>query len=406
MPSFVYEARDSDGRPQEGALQASSATAAVDELRGRGWLVLDVRDDSSARPEEGIVSLISPARWLPARSLDVELSLRQMAMMLQGGLTLLTALREVAQNAERAAMGRTWREVSERIQEGASLADAMSHHRRFSPMVVHLARMGEETGELASALTRAAKIMEHRRLLRTSILTALAYPTLVLVAAIGVSGFMALSVIPKLERFLSTIGRRLPAMTQMLLDISRGAQEYAPHVALGLAVFVAVGVALCWWPPGRLWMDRLVLRVPLAGAIVRLAGTAWFATALAALLQSGITLLEGLRTVERLQRNRFLALQVAGARQAVIRGGNLAAPLKTRHAFMPLLSSMVAVGEAAGTLDEVLEEVARFYESQLQATIRRSSIIIEPIIIVAVGGIVGFVYIAFFVALFAAGGGG
>jgi type IV pilus assembly protein PilC len=341
---------------------------------------------------------------LPVRSLDVELSLRQMAVMLRSGLTLLDTLITVADQAQRPAMARIWRDVAGQIQEGASLADAMSRHARFSAMVVELVRVGGVTGHLEPVLTRAAEALERRRQLQTSMLTALAYPTIVLLAAFGVTGFMVLSVIPKLEKFLSTIGRRLPPMTQLLMDITHGIQTYLPYgLALG-AVLAAAVIGGCFWPPSRIVIDRLVLRIPLVGTIFRLAGTVAFAGNLGALLHSGIRILEGLRTVERLQRNQFLALQIAQAREAVMHGTNLAAPLATPHAFMPMLSRMVAVGESAGTLDEVLAEVARFYESQLQSTIRRLSVIVEPVIIIVVGGIVGFVYISFFMALFAAGG--
>jgi type II secretory pathway component PulF len=324
--------------------------------------------------------------------------------MLRSGLTLLNALTTVAEQADRAAMRRIWTDVGSRIQEGASLADAMGRHPRFAPLVVQLVRVGEQTGHLEPVFVRAADALEHRRHLRTSLLTALAYPTVVVLAAIGVAGFMTFFVIPKLERFLSTIGRRLPTITQWLLEVSRFTQAYALYALLGLAVLVAVVIALYFWPPGRLWIDRLILRVPLVGKMLRLAGTVAFANGLSALLRSGITVLEGLRTIERLLSNRYLGTQVAGAREAVLHGGNLADPLGRPHGFMPLLSRMVAVGESAGTLDEVLDETARFYEAQLRSTIRQFSVIVEPIIIIVVGGIVGFVYIAFFMALFAAGG--
>ena len=404
MPSFAFTARDAGGKPQQGSVDAASSSAAVDELRTRGWLVLNIHEDAPQQTEESLLATLSPSRWLPARSIDVELSLRQMAVMLRSGLTLLNALAAVAEQAERATMGRTWIAVAGQIQEGTSLANALGQHRRFSPMLVQLVRVGEETGELESVLTRAANILERRRQMLTSLLTALAYPTIVLVSAIGVTGFMALSVIPKLEKFLSTIGRRLPPMTQLLMDISREIRIHTPHVLLGVAAVSAAMVALYLWSPGRLWIDRLLLRIPLVGVLFRLAGTVSFASGLSALLHSGITLLEGLRTVERLQENRYLVRQVIAARDSVMRGDNLAPPLATKHAFMPMLSRMVAVGESAGTLDEVLDEVAKFYEAQLQSTIRRFSVIVEPAIILVVGGIVGFVYISFFMALFAAGG--
>ncbi len=373
MPTFTYQARDPAGRARQGSLDATSSAAVVDDLRGRGWLVLDIGEAvGGAGPEAGRISL-RPAHWLPARTLDVELSLRQMAVMLRSGLTLLDSLITVADQAQRPAMTRIWRDVAGQIQEGASLADAMSRHSRFSSMVVELVRVGGATGHLEPVLLRAAETLERRRQLRTSMLTALAYPAVVLLAAIGVTAFMVLNVLPKLEKFLSTIGRRLPPMTQMLMDITHAIQAYLPH---GLAAIAVLGAA----------------------AIAGYCGN------LGALLESGIRILEGLRTVERLQRNQFLALQIAQARDAVMHGTDLASALATRYTFMPMLSRMIAVGESAGTLDEVLAEVARFYEAELQSTIRRLSVIVEPLIIVVVGGILGFVYISFFMALFAAGG--
>lgn len=404
MASFIFKARDPGGRTQQGTLAAASAGAAVNLLRQRGWLVLDVRDDAPP-PSAGLwLHKLAPHYWLPPRSVDVEFSLRQQAVMLRSGITLLGALNLVAEQASRASMGRIWSNVAARIQEGASLADAMSHHRRFSPMVVQMVRVGEQTGHLEPVLTRAAEALENGRRLRFSVLTALTYPAIVLVAALGVTGFMVFNVIPKLEKFLSIIGRKLPAMTQMLLDISRTVTAYALPVAAGMVVVVAVTIACYMWPPGRMRIDRGLLGVPLLGKLFRLAATVSFASGLAVLLQSGITLLEGLRTAERLQRNRHLAALVAAARDVIMHGGTLADPLSTPRGFMPMLSRMVAVGEQAGTLDEVLLEVARFYEAQLQGAIRSLSVIIEPLIIVIVGGIVGFVYIAFFMALFAAGG--
>jgi type IV pilus assembly protein PilC len=381
-----------------------SVAAVVHDIRGRGWLVLDIRVDTPVAAPRSALAAMSPNQWLPAGAVDVELSLRQMAVMLRSGLTLLNALNTVAEQARRPAMQRIWSDVAGRIQEGSGLGEAMSQHARFSPMVVQLVRVGEQTGQLEPVLVRAADSLEHHRRLRTTVLTALAYPAIVLTAAIGVTAFMAFSVIPKLERFLTTIGRRLPAMTQLLLEISRGVQTYAPYALLGLIVAMVLGIAAYRWPPGRMGIDRMLLRVPLAGKLFCLAGTVAFANGLGSLLRSGITLLEGLRTAERLQRNHYLAQQVAAARDAIMHGGDLATPLAAPHGFMPMLSRMVAVGESAGTLDEVLDEVAGFYETQLQSTIRQLSVIVEPAIIVVVGGIVGFVYISFFMALFAAGG--
>ena len=166
-------------------------------------------------------------------------------------------------------------------------------------------------------------------------LTALAYPAIVLVSAIGVTAFMVLNVIPKLEKFLSAIGRKLPAMTQLLLDISRTVDACIVPVLAGAVVLAVALVALYLWPPGRMRIDRWLLRVPLLGTLLRLSGTVSFASGLAVLLQSGITLLEGLRTAERLQRNRQLAAQVAAARDVIMHGGTLAVPLSAPRGSCP-----------------------------------------------------------------------
>jgi type IV pilus assembly protein PilC len=405
VPTFHYAARDRAGRPQQGTQEAPSPAALVTALRDRGWLVLDVHPAASDDGSLVIADLVNPIAWLPPRSIDVELSLQQIAVMLRSGITLLAALETTAEHARRLRMQRIWKTVARRIQEGSSLADAMAEHRCFPHLAVQLVRVGEQTGNLEQVISRSAESLERRRMLRTSLLTALTYPAIVLVAAIGVSTFMILGVIPKLQVFLTAMGRRLPPMTQMLIDFSTFIRVNGPPILIGL-VGVAVGMTLFYlWPPGRLILDRLLLRIPVVGRLLRLAATVLFARSLGVLIHSGITLVEGLRTVEQLHRNRYVSSLVAAARNAVLRGGSLAAPLAVRDAFMPMLSCMVAVGETAGTLDDVLEEVARFHEGQLQSAIRQFSAIIEPVIVIVVGAIVGFVYISFFMALFAAAGG-
>ncbi|MCS6852990.1 MAG: type II secretion system F family protein [Gemmataceae bacterium] len=404
MPSFAYEARDAAGRRQAGHAEADSAAALAGDLRRRGWLVLRV--EAAPKAAGGQRFRLNPFAWLPPRSLDVEVSFQQLAVMLRSGLSLLAALRTVAEQAQRPSMRRVWEAVSQRIQEGSDLAEALKQHRCFPHLCVQLVRIGEQTGNLETVLSRAADVLERRRTLITSVLTALAYPTVVLVASIGVAGYMVFGVIPKLAVFLNQLGRRLPAMTQLLVDLATTARAQALHVGIALLAAVLAGTLFYLWPPGRFLVDRWLLRVPVVGGIFRLAGTALLARSLGLLLASGVTLLDGLRTVESLFRNRYLAAKVSAARDAVMRGGTLADNLTDPTAFMPMLSRMVAVGESAGTLEEVLEENAQFHEQQLQRTIRWLSLLIEPAIIIVVGGVVGFVYISFFLALFAAGSGG
>jgi type IV pilus assembly protein PilC len=406
MPAFTFEARNGAGNRQQGTQDAPSAADVVHALRQRGWLVLSVKPASDASGNAiSWGELLNPLAWLPPRSLDVEWSLQQLAVMLRSGLTLLASLKIIAEYANRPKMRKAWEGVAERIQQGSSLADAMGEHRCFNFMVLQMIRVGELTGTLDQVVSRAADTLERRRLLRSQVLTALTYPAIVLVAAIGVSIFMMVSVIPKLRIFLTALGRKLPPITQALMDVSDFFQIYGPYMLIGIFALTILVTALYLWPPGRLRIDRYLLRAPILGNMLRLGATVQFAHGLSVMLQSGITLVEGLQTVEKMHGNRYLGGLVAEARAAILRGSSLAAPLAAPKAFMPMLGRMVAVGESAGTLQEVLMEVARFHESQLQATIRRFSVLIEPVIVVVVGSIVGFVYIAFFVAMFAVAGG-
>jgi type IV pilus assembly protein PilC len=232
------------------------------------------------------------------------------------------------------------------------------------------------------------------------------YPAIVFLLAIGLAVFMVVGVLPKLQVFLRAMGKKLPPMTQRLLDLSDWIQlNGLTTVIIAISLLIAL-VMIFLWPTGRAVIDALALRIPLLGKAFRTAGTALFATCFSALLSSGVTLIEALRVTERLMGNRRLASIVTTAREQVMQGEPLARHLGRPHGFMPMLPRMVAVGESSGTLDNVLDEVARFHEAQLERLIKRLTALIEPAVIVTVGSVVGYVYISFFMALFAATGPG
>ncbi len=404
MPSFLFSARDGSGRPQSGTLTAGSPGDVTAQLRSRGWIVLDVQS-ASAKSGLDLFARLNPAMWLPATSFDVEVGLQQIATMLRSGLTLMSAIKTASEQVRRPAMGEIWREVYARIEAGSSFTEALrAHPRHFPEYVVQLVKVGEASGQLEVVLNRAAEHLERGREMRVKLFNALMYPAIVLIMAVGVAIFMLVGIIPKLQKFLSARGRRLPAMTQMLLDFSTWFQLNGTYVLIGF-VGVVVGLVLMYKAPsGRMIIDRFLLRVPLIGKLFRLSATAMFARSLSLLLESGVTLLEGLQTVENLISNRALSSQIGMVRHVVLQGGTLAAPLIAKSSFMPMLGRMAAIGEETGTLDPVLKEVANFHEKQFDALVRRLSVLIEPAVIVVVGGVVGFVYIAFFLALFSLAG--
>jgi type II secretory pathway component PulF len=403
MPNFRFHARDAQGTAQQGMMASPSMEMLTSDLRGRGLLVLDIEPVEETKPSRGFS--LNPFSLLPPTSFDAEVGFRQLATMLHSGLSLLAGLRTVAEQARRPRATRAWEDVAERIEEGGTFFDALSAHPRlFSPHVLQLVRVGEYAGTLEASLTRAAEHLERTRQLRLIVLNALAYPLIVLLLAIGVAGFMVLSVIPKIQKFLN--GRKLPGITQLLVDISNFLTIYLPYILLGIVVVLVALFVIYRWPPGRLAIDRILLRLPIVGGIFRLSGTAVFSRGLGILLESGVTLVDSLKTAEHLVGNRAIRVRIASAREAVLRGESLAGGLAGGREFLPMLGRMIAVGETSGTLAPVLSEVAKFHENQLLIAIRRMSVLVEPVIIVLVGGIVGFVYTAFFIAIFSLASGG
>lgn len=402
MPLFIYNVCDASGSRLSGELESASSAAAAAELRGRGLTVIGLKEAQPPARSRGW----TPSELLWIRSLDIEISLYQLATLLRSGLTLLSALRLVAEQSERGRLRRVWEDVVITIENGRTFADALAQHPCFNRLVVQLVSVGEQTGHLGPVLERAAMALEKKRTLRAGLLTTLMYPAIVFLLAIGLAVYMVIGVLPKLQVFLRAMGKKLPPMTQRLLDISDWIQINGVSTVIITATLITALVMLFLWPPGRAFIDALALRIPLVGKALRTAGTALFATSFSALLSSGVTLIEALRVTERLMGNRRLADIVTTAREQVMQGEPLARHLDRPYGFMSMLPRMIAVGESSGTLDNVLDEVARFHEAQLERLIKRLTALIEPAVIVTVGTVVGYVYISFFMALFAATGPG
>ncbi|MCG3135673.1 MAG: Type II secretion system protein F [Planctomycetes bacterium] len=401
MPRFSYRAVDAEGHRSDGIVDGETERDAIERLRDRQLVPLRVAPAEPGAAQAGVRSAFRRRR---PRPVDLEVSLRQIALMLRSGVTLLDALRLAAEHAGSPALEELWRAASARVRSGASFSEALSESDAVPTVAVAMTSVGERTGDLDDALDRAAAAMERRRLLLTSVRTALLYPAIVVVLAIGVVAYMLVGLVPKVRSFLAGFGRTLPPLTQALVDASEFVER---HWMTGL-VLAAAALAALWLvrasPPGRLATDRAALRVPIAGHTVRLAATAGAARTLSTLLASGVRLTEALLVLERLHSNRWLASRVAAARARVVDGSALAPALAAQGGFLPLLSGMAAIGESSGALDTVLDRTAAFHEARLESHVKRLGSLIEPAIVIVVGGIVGFVYLACFMAIYAVAG--
>lgn len=405
MPQYAFVARNRTGEIERGFIEAATDALVLARLRDSGLMPsrIELAAASTRRELPERRTLIE--HLLRPRAIDVETGLQQIAFMLRSGLPLLSALETAADQAPRRSMARVWSEVSDRVQSGTSLSTALSEQSCIPELVISMTSVGERTGDLSVVLLRAASSMERRRVMRTNLATAMTYPAIVVVLSVSVVAYMMAVLMPKLSRFLAGFGRRLPPITQALVDISSFAERWWRHGLIGVLVLVLAFLAIRAWPPGRLAIDRVTLRLPLLGSLQRLAATASFSRHLGLLLTSGVRLTDALSVVEPLLFNRWLSTRVALVRERVLQGAGLSAPLEATRAFEPMLARMTAVGESSGTLDEVLQHVAEHHDSRLQAVIRRLGVLIEPAIVVVLGGLVGFIYLAFFLAIYAIAGG-
>ena len=403
MPTFNFVARDDAGQTRTGTIEAASASVVASQLRTRGWIVVTLEEQFADLVDDADRSALLRGLFAP-RGVAVELSLRQLAVMLRGGVSLLSAMQTIATQSDSRAIRRSYASLIETVQAGRPLSEAIESQIGFPDFIAQLVRVGEQTGIQETVLVRAADMMRTRRETVREIGTALLYPLLVLSSALLATGFIATNLLPKLTALLESLGRPLPAITQSLITATNFFNEWIAQIVL-VMILLAIAISLTWVSPsGRMLIERLSLRIPVIGRIFRISGTLTFSQSLSVLLRSGVSVLEALITVQEMHSSSYFASIVQRCRDAVIRGQDLANTLRVPGAFMPLLATMTAVGEESGTLDEVLNEVSDFHRSQLSSMIKTLSALVTPVIILVVGSIVGYVYIAFFVGLFSVAG--
>lgn len=403
MAVFSYVARDRGGHQNADSIESDSRDAAVLALRQQGLLVLQIDEIKNGQTQENSFSL-NPLQYRTIRIFDIERAFHELAVMLRSGISVLDAL-EMIRKHSRIGCRKTWQNIIERIEQGGSLTDAVKEQKVFPELTVQLIAVGEETGMLHTVLDQAAEELQSTRKLKKQIITALRYPFFTLLVAIGVVIFMLTSIIPEIKKLLAIMGRPMPPITKALIDTSDWFVNNGLTISIASALCAAVFILLYNWPPSRYWIDRGALQVPVFGHIFRLSGTVLFARAMGLLLRSGVMIDDALTIMERLHGNKFMASRVAIAKERILQGSTLAEPLETNPVFMPLMLQMIRVGENSGTLDEILVEMTEYHDELLQQAIAKMTGMIAPVMTILVGGIVGFVYAAFLVAMFSAAGG-
>lgn len=401
MAKFNYTAINAAGKEHKGTMQAIDSTLATAALREQGLFVVKINEQGSKSglglSDGSVVDWINHNRSVPRR--DLIFFFKQLSFMLRAGLPVVQAL----QLSELQSNGRLRLVIKQMIvdlENGSPLSKAMEKHKDVFPVIaVNLMLAGESTGGLDQVANRLATHLEKKAALRSQTINAMIYPSVVVVAAIGVVIFLVWKIIPQFAKFLLGRGKKLPPSTQFLIDASDFALKYGMYMFGGFIFIVLALILFYQTPQGRLAMDSAILKVPVIGPLLRFGAMAEFNWSLSMMLRSGVTAYESLKICGNVIANRLISNKLFYAANQILTGKELSASIRGK-AIPDLVTQMTAVGEKTGTLDQVLHELGVFYEERLQVGVKRMSAMIEPMMILVIGGIVGFVYYAFFQALF------
>jgi type IV pilus assembly protein PilC len=396
MITFSYQARDASGRIISGIQDALNEDNAVTSLMSRGLMVLSLQKKA--------ISARSRKRTWSVKETDLVLCTRQLATMIEAGISLvqaLTALYEQADPRRQRSLRHIISDVTTRVQGGETFNEAIAKHPRvFNRLFVSMVKAGETGGLLAEILDRLAGFLEASARLRKKVKSAMTYPVIVICIAFCITTFLLVRVVPIFGEIFADFGAKLPAPTQFLIDLSnfiRG-EWYFLILGLGGAIF---GVrAFLRSKRGKQWSDRWKLKLPVVGPLSLKIAMSRFARTFAQLIRSGVPILEVLDIVGGAAGNYVIEKSIKSVSEDVEKGDNLSTALSRKPIFPPMLLRMVAAGEATGKIDTMLEKMADFWDEEIEAMLDALTSLIEPLLIVFLGLVVGGIVIAMFLPIF------
>lgn len=396
--TFAYRVRDGAGAILRGTLEADSVPLVVARLRELGYTPLSVDRRAAANLQTNV-----KIPWLGSRIKAEALATftRQFATMIESGLTLIRAVTVLADQTESEKLGEVLRAVRQDIEQGSSLSVALARHPRAFPRIyVAMVRAGEIGGGLDGVLVRLADTLEKQVALNRKIKSAMAYPVGVLCLVVLILSAMLVFIVPQFKSMYSSLGGTLPLPTRLLISISNAAAYLIP---LGLLAVGVVTFMIRRWirtPAGRNVWDSLKLRVPLFGKLVHQTALARMGRTMSSLTRSGVPLLETLEVTKETCGNAILATALSDVQDGVRTGSGIAQRLENHPIVPPMVTQMVSVGEESGAVDTMLEKVAAFYESRVEAMVNTLTSLLEPFLVVILGGVVGSMVICLYLPMF------
>jgi len=400
VPVYGYKGVTAAGRGTRGQLNAENLRGARSRLRREGIIVTELSEQAGAAAARapGAARLrLSSLRRIPP--LELSVMTRQAATLIGAGIPLVEGLAALTDQAENPRLKSVLGQVRDRVNEGASLADALTWSGAFSDLYVGMIRAGEAGGALETVLVRLADYLESQVRLRNKVTSILLYPAIMFCFAMLVVGVLVTVVLPQITELLTSLKQDLPFYTRWIIAGSNFARGWWWAVAAA-GLLAAIGLrAAVQTERGRMTWDRLRLSLPVVGRTVRLLSIARFSRTLATLLAGGLPIVRALDTAKHVANNTVLGRAIDAARDSITEGASLARPLRASGEFPPLVTHMIEVGEQSGELEAMLAKVADTYEEQVETTVSRLTALLEPFLILIMVGIVLVIILATLVPL-------
>jgi type IV pilus assembly protein PilC len=396
MPVFAYQGRTTQGSTA-GEIEATDRTAAVAELRRKAILVTSIKERAGGAARAGVRSRLGGK----VKDKEMAIFTRQFSTMVDAGLPLVQCLTILSEQSESKTLRAVTSKVAANVEAGSTLADALRRHpRTFDELFVNLVEVGEAGGILDTVLQRLSVYIEKAAALKRKVKSAMIYPATIVGVAFIVVIFMLTFVIPTFAKMFSSMGADLPLPTVIVIRLSDFAQRFWWLILSGAAGVVLGVRAYYKTEGGKSVIDALLLKVPVFGTLIRKVSVARFTRTLGTLVSSGVPILEGLRITARTAGNRVVERAVLDTRASVTAGKTLAEPLKASTVFPPMVVQMISVGEQTGALDAMLNKIADFYDDEVDTAVSALTALLEPLMIVFLGVVIGGLVIAMYLPIF------
>lgn len=401
MQTYAYKARKPNGQVIEAKMDAEAQADVIGELTRQGMVIIELHQsrDLKARASKGAVKRRKTGKRLPARELGI--FCRQFATLYAAGVPVVPSLVTLRDQAEHLILSDALYSVVNALEAGDSLAVSMKRHpEAFPQLLVNMVAAGELTGRLDTTLVRAGAYFERVHDIETKVRGAMTYPAVVIVVAILVSAFLMVGVLPTFKDIFQSFGMELPIITRMMLGLSDILRAY------GWILLLLIVVGLLWFlrwaktPKGQRKVDEWMLKLPIFGKLTMMNCISRFCRTLAALSRSGVNVVTAMQLVERNVGNLVYSEAVAAAADTVNKGGRISPPLEATGLFPPLVVRMMSVGENTGQLDDMLDQVADFYDRDIEQMTNQMSKLIEPFVIIFLASIVGLIVLSVAIPMF------